>query len=102
MPIILINAGDAITEVPNTIGKCCGPFQQSYGAKYGRGSCQCGTYMYSEIITAGVQYYYDRATQTAIGYKKDNNSRDQWTESGTWFTFNDRNSIEAIMQFISK
>ena len=57
--------------------------------------------MYSEIMAAGAQYYYDRATQTAIGYVADNSS-DQWTEPGTWFSFNDRNSIEAIMQFISK
>lgn len=57
--------------------------------------------MYSEIIAAGIQYYYDRATQTAIGYVAENSS-DLWTDKGTWFSFNDRNSIQAITQFISK
>lgn len=57
--------------------------------------------MYSEIMAAGAQYYYDRETQTAIGYVLDK-SGDEWTEPGTWFTFNDRNSIQAIMQYISK
>ena len=90
-----------MVELINFSGKCCGPFKQSYGAKYGRGSHQCGTYMYSEIMASGAQYYYDRATQTAIGYVADNSS-DQWTEAGTWFSFNDKNSIEAIMQFIRK
>lgn len=80
---------------------CCGPFQQTYGAKYGLGSRQCGTYMYSEIIAAGIEYNYDRATQTAIGYVADE-SIDNWTEKGTWFSFNDRNSVQAITQFISK
>ena len=57
--------------------------------------------MYSEIVGAEVEYYYDRATQTAIGYAADK-SKDQWTEMGTWFSYNDRNSIEAITQYISK
>ena len=82
-------------------GKCCDPFLKSYGAKYGPASHQCGTYMYSEIMSAGVEYYYDRATQTAIGYAA-NSSSDGWTERGTWFSYNDRNSIEAITQYISK
>ena len=28
-------------------------FQQTYGAKYGKGSQLCGTYMYNEIVAAG-------------------------------------------------
>ena len=84
------------------IGKCCGPLQYTYGAKYGKASQTCGMYMYSEIIAAGGEYYYDKTTQTAIGYMQTNSSDDGWTEYGTWFSFNDRNSIEAIIQLIGK
>ncbi len=35
-------------------GECCGSFQQTYGAKYGKGSQLCGTYMYNEIVAAGM------------------------------------------------
>ena len=33
-------------------GECCGPFAQTYGAKFGKGSQLCGTYMYSELQAA--------------------------------------------------
>jgi len=48
----LINNGTAWHNFGNmgTIqGECCGPFQQTYGAKYGKGCNMCGTMMYSEI-----------------------------------------------------
>ena len=35
------------------LGQCCGPFKNTYGALYGKGSKLCGTYMYSEIVAAG-------------------------------------------------
>ena len=38
-------------------GECCGVFQQTYGAKYGKGSQLCGTYMYNEIVAAGGYIY---------------------------------------------
>lgn len=68
---------------------------------YGKGSQLCGTYMYSEIVAAGPSYYFDQETQTAIGYMT-KDSGDGWTKAGTWFTFNDKNSISAITKYISK
>lgn len=83
-------------------GKCCGPYSQTFGGKYGPGSQQCGTYMYSEIsAVSDMEYYYDKVTQTAIGYVK-RDSIDGWTEGGTWFSYNDKNSVQAITNFISK
>ena len=53
------------------------------------------------ICFAGVEYYFDEHTKTAIGYiTKD--SSDGWTKAGTWFTFNDKNSIDAVTKYISK
>ena len=80
---------------------CCGPLKHTYGAKYGKGSQRCGTYMYSEIAATGAAYYYDNETHTAIGYQQQN-SVDGWTEAGTWFSFNDRSGIQATTKFISK
>ena len=83
-------------------GKCCGPFQSTYGGKHGRGSQHCGSYMFSEIQAAtDLQYFYDQSTQTAIGYMPWN-STDGWTEAGTWFSYSDKNSVQAITQFISQ
>lgn len=83
-------------------GKCCGPYKTTYGAKYGLGSRRCGLYMSSEIqAVTDMLYYYDKDTQSAIGYLKEN-SKDGWTEGGTWFSYTDRNSIQAIVQFLSK
>ena len=71
----------------------------TYGAKHGKGSGQCGTYMYSEIAAAMPKCYYDKTTQTVIGYLSAK-SGDGWTEAGTWFSFNDKNSVQAITQYI--
>lgn len=58
--------------------------------------------MFSEILAVtDMQYFYDRNTQTAIGYMHWN-STDEWTEAGTWFSYSDRNSVQAITQYISK
>ena len=102
----------------NLVEKCCGHFQETYGAQHGKGSQQCGTYMYSEIIAAGewiciislpkltstkfpgVDYLFDQTTQTAIGYLSKDSS-DGWTKAGTWVTFNDKNSITALGKYIS-
>lgn len=86
-------------QVSNPAGKCCGPLQATYGAKQGKGSFRCGSYMYSEIVAAMPKHYYDKTTQTAIGYLS-TKSEDGWTEAGTWFSFNDRNSVQAITQYI--
>ncbi len=83
-------------------GKCCGPYHPTFGAKHGRGSQRCGSYMFSEILAAkDMLYHYDRRTQSAIGYME-RNSTDGWTEAGTWFSFSDRNSVQALTQYISK
>ena len=52
-------------------------------------------------LIAGVDYYYDHTTETAIGYMS-KDSGDGWTKAGTWFTYNDKNSIAAIAKYISK
>lgn len=57
--------------------------------------------MYSEIIAAGAQYYFDDQTKTAIAYMTSDSS-DGWTKAGTWFTYSDKNSIAAINDYISK
>ena len=57
--------------------------------------------MYSEIVRAKPQVYYDKTTQTAIGFLK-YNSNDGWLKKGTWFTFNNKNSIEALTNFVGK
>ena len=49
----------------------------------------------------GVEYYFDDKTQSAIGYLF-NDSGDGWTKAGTWFTFNDKISLEALTKYISK
>ena len=83
-------------------GRCCGPFRSTFGGKPGRGSQTCGMYMYSEIqAVRDMQYYYDKRTQTAIGYLR-RNSSDGWTEQGTWISYSDRNSVQAITQYISR
>jgi chitinase len=82
-------------------GDCCGPFKSTYGAKYGKGSQLCGTYMYSEIIAAGPSYYFDDKTKTAIGYLEQD-SADGWTKAGTWFTYNDKSSISAVTSYINE
>jgi GH18 family chitinase len=83
-------------------GSCCGPYKRSYGAGYGSISRQCGTFMYSEIVSMDppVRVYYDKVTQTAIGFMK-YKSNDGLVSKGTWFTFNNKNSIEALTNFIA-
>lgn len=83
-------------------GECCSPFQHTFGAKGGPASNTCGMYMYSEILAIqDARLYYDKLTQTAVGYLKQD-SRDGWTKGGTWFSYNNKNSIKAITQYISK
>jgi hypothetical protein len=33
-------------------GECCGVFKETYGAKPGQGSSQCGLMMYNELLAA--------------------------------------------------
>ena len=59
--------------------------------------------MYSEIMLTQPppRVYYDKATQTAIGFMK-YTSNDGLINKGTWFTFNNKNSIEALTNFIGE
>jgi chitinase len=57
-------------------GQCCGQFAQTYGAKYGQYSNQCGLLMYSEILNnigGTFTTVFDNGTQSAIGYSSSNN-----------------------------
>jgi len=76
-------------------GKCCGPFQQTYGAQPGQGSYQCGTMMYSEIQAAKPTYYYDSTTKSAIGFWSSQGG-DGYTAAGTWLSYNDKTSVTDI------
>ena len=83
-------------------GDCCNLYRLTFGAKGGPATNTCGMYMYSEILAVqDAELYYDKATQTALGYLKQD-SMDGWTEGGTWFSYNDKNSIKAVTQYISK
>ena len=59
--------------------------------------------MYSEIMTLQPppRVYYDKTTQTVIGFMK-YDSNDGSVYKGTWFTFNNKNSIKALINFIGK
>jgi chitinase len=76
-------------------GECCGPFVNTYGAKYGKGCNMCGTMMYSEVQAAKPTYYYDTTSQSAIGFWSAEGA-DGWTEPGTWISYNDLTSVAAI------
>jgi chitinase len=76
-------------------GECCGPFVNTYGAKYGKGCNMCGTMMYSEVQAAQPTYYYDSTSQSAIGFWNTMGA-DGWTEPGTWISYNDPTSVAAI------
>jgi len=80
-------------------GECCGPFQQTYGAKYGKGCNMCGTMMYSEIQAGKPTYYYDTQSQSAIGFWNSMGA-DGWTEPGTWISYNDLTSVTAITNWL--
>jgi len=80
-------------------GKCCGPFAQTYGAQPGQGSYQCGTMMYSEIQAAKPTYYYDNGTKSAIGFWSTQGA-DGYTSAGTWLTYNDKQSVTDITNWM--
>lgn len=79
-------------------GECCGPFGQTYGAKPGKGSQLCGTYMYNELQAAGGERFYDDTSKSDIAYFSSAGS-DGYTEAGTWVSFNDKKSIAAITAY---
>jgi chitinase len=77
---------------------CCGPFKQTYGGGFGKGSQQCGSLMYSEIVAAGFDTYYDQTTMSNIGYLSQD-SGDGHTKKGAWVTYNDKDSLTAITKY---
>jgi hypothetical protein len=47
-----LTAWRCVSTAGTVQGKCCGPFQSTLGAKPGKGSQLCGTYMYNELQAA--------------------------------------------------
>jgi chitinase len=79
-------------------GACCGPFKQTYGGMFGKGAQQCGSLMYSEIVAAGFENYFDNVTLSDIGYlSKD--SADGYTKKGMWVTYNSPRSLTNITEY---
>jgi chitinase len=80
-------------------GECCGPFAKTYGTKAGQGCGLCGSMMYSETVAAGFEVYFDEETQSNIGFLSEM-SGDGYTEGGTWVSFNDKQSLSAIANYV--
>ena len=78
-------------------GDCCGSFAQTYGAKYGQYSQLCGTYMYSEIQSAGFETCFDNATMSNIGYAI--SPTDGYTAEGVWISYQDIETVDSIVEF---
>mmetsp|Transcript_37102 Transcript_37102/g.72879 ORF Transcript_37102/g.72879 Transcript_37102/m.72879 type:complete len:526 (+) Transcript_37102:42-1619(+) len=86
-------------------GECCGPFKQTFGGKPGQACSQCGVMMYNEILAAlggdESQVYYDNKTQSAIAYFS-HEGADSYTEAGTWVSYANPASIQAIVAYALK
>ena len=79
-------------------GQCCGPFATTYGARPGLAALQCGTLMYSEILSAKADLnFYDNETQSAIAYF--NKTGVDGTPKGTWISYNDLKSVRFITKW---
>jgi chitinase len=81
------------------MGSCCGPFKETYGGGFGNGSQQCGSLMMSELYQANFTTYFDNVTQSNIGYMNED-AKDGSVKKGVWATFNDRDSLTAITQYV--
>jgi len=79
-------------------GECCGPLKNSFGAKYAQFYQQCGSYMYSNIINAGFETYYDNVSGTNIGYMT-GQAKDSWTAEGVWIAYQGKESVHDIVEF---
>jgi len=79
-------------------GECCGPFKQTYGAKYGKGCQLCGSYMYSEILAAGCETFFDKETRSDISYCTSAGKDGGYTAAGTWMAYN---SIQSAREFVA-
>jgi chitinase len=86
----------------NVNNACCGPFKQTYGGGFGIGSQQCGSLMQSEIYEANFTVYYDKTTLSHIGYLPDDNGNKGNISKGVWVTFNDKDSLQEITNYVVK
>jgi GH18 family chitinase len=48
--------------------------------------------MYSEIVTAGFDTYYDNSTSSMIGYLA-SEGKDSYTPAGTWINYLDEKTV---------
>ena len=79
-------------------GSCCGPFKTTFGAQPGPGCQMCGLYMYSEILAAGGDQWYDNQTQSGVAFFP-KQGQDGYTAAGTWISYNPPQSVAAIVQY---
>lgn len=54
--------------------------------------------MYSEIVAAGFESYFDNSTQTMIGYLKEE-GKDGYTPAGTWINYLDKTTLESQVKW---
>lgn len=80
-------------------GECCGPFKPTMGAKPGQGCQLCGSMMYSEILAAKPAIFEDPTTKSTIGYMTSAGADSGYTEAGTWLSYNDVGSIQAVAAY---
>ena len=86
---------------PEVQGLCCGPFASTFGGRPGAAALECGTLMYSEVLSAGADLNaYDNETETAIAYFS--RAGADGTPAGTWVTYNDERSVRAIARWARK
>jgi len=72
---------------------CCGPFADTYGAKYGPVIQLCGTLGYSEIVDVfhdDYVYVEDNNTGTSIGYN---------AKEGVWVSFNSQKALFGLIDY---
>lgn len=79
--------------------KCCGTFGETYGAKFGRASQQCGTLMYSEIMAQAPKNFWDTTTESDIGYWESDTPD---AAKGTWVSYNSKKSIDRITAYVQE
>merc|ERR1712195_154084 len=80
-------------------GECCGPMKATFGAQPGQGCQLCGSMMWTEILASKPQTYYDNQTQTMIGYFTGAGADAGYTAPGTWITYNDVRSAQAVVEY---
>jgi len=54
--------------------------------------------MYSEILAAGFETYFDENAAAAIGYLKEK-SGDAYTEAGTWISYLNTDSVDKFVKY---